>query len=723
MYAEILVEIKSKHTDKTFTYHIPEDLEDAISIGKRVVVPFGRQTLEGYVMNILSTCDIDTKEIIEVLDEEPVLNEEMLNLGHEMSKNTLSSLSACYTAMLPKALKAKHGTQINKKIVTYLKLTKSKEEILENVSSSSQKDVINLFNENLPLKKTIANKVSASSVKTLLKKGYLVEVEEEEYRYTLKDEPQEEEKKLNPEQQAVVEKITSLMNESNTFLLHGVTGSGKTEVYLQVIKEVLNQNKTALVLIPEISLTPQLVSRFNKRFPGVIAVLHSGLSDAERYDEWRKILRSEVSIVIGARSAIFSPLENIGVIIVDEEHSESYKQENNPKYHAIEIATLRSKTHQCPLILGSATPTLSSMARALKKRYIYLPLTKRANGSVLPNITIVDMAEETKNRHPILSRELECKIIEKLNKNEQVMLLLNRRGHSTTITCSSCGFTYRCPHCDITLTYHKRSNNLRCHYCGYTKYIDDRCPKCHEKALNYYGLGTEKLEEFLMNAFPTARIIRMDADSTTKKGMYEQITKDFYDHKYDILLGTQMISKGLDFPSVTLVGILNADASLNIPDYRSNERTYALLSQASGRAGRAQNPGEVVIQSFYPDNFILNCVKENNYTKFFKYEMNIRKTLKYPPFYYLATLTIKSKDYSLAMMEAKKAKEFLERSIDPSSIVLGPAASSMFLLNNIYHFELLIKYRFDELLLPALQELDSLLLLNSKVQLDIDFLN
>ena len=519
MYAEILVEIKSKHTDKTFTYHIPEDLEDAISIGKRVVVPFGRQTLEGYVMNILSTCDIDTKEIIEVLDEEPVLNEEMLNLGHEMSKNTLSSLSACYTAMLPKALKAKHGTQINKKIVTYLKLTKSKEEILENVSSSSQKDVINLFNENLPLKKTIANKVSASSVKTLLKKGYLVEVEEEEYRYTLKDEPQEEEKKLNPEQEVVVEKITSLMNESNTFLLHGITGSGKTEVYLQVIKEVLNQNKTALVLIPEISLTPQLVSRFNKRFPGVIAVLHSGLSDAERYDEWRKILRSEVSIVIGARSAVFSPLKNIGVIIVDEEHSESYKQENNPRYHAIEIATLRSKTHQCPLILGSATPTLSSMARALKKRYIYLPLTKRANGSVLPNITIVDMAEETKNRHPILSRELECKIIEKLNKNEQVMLLLNRRGHSTTITCSSCGFTYRCPHCDITLTYHKRSNNLRCHYCGYTKYIDDRCPKCHEKALNYYGLGTEKLEEFLMNAFPTARIIRMDADSTTKKGM------------------------------------------------------------------------------------------------------------------------------------------------------------------------------------------------------------
>lgn len=723
MYAEILVEIKSKHTDKTFTYHIPEYLVSDVLIGKRVVVPFGRQTLEGYVLNILDHSDIDTKDLIEVLDEEPVLNEEMLDLGREMSRLTLSSLSACYGAMLPKALKAKHGTQINKKYITFLKLTKSKEDILDNVSSSSQKDVINLFEDNLPLKKTIANKVSASSVKTLLKKGYLIEVEEEEYRYQLKKEEQEEEKILNPEQQEAVDAIVSSFESSNTFLLHGVTGSGKTEVYLQVIKKVLEQEKTALVLVPEISLTPQLVARFNKRFPGLIAVLHSGLSDAERYDEWRKILKGEASIVIGARSAVFSPLKNIGVIIIDEEHSESYKQENNPRYHATLMAKIRSNTHHCPLVLGSATPTLSSMARALKKRYIYLPLTKRANDAILPNIEIVDMAEEVKNRHPILSRELECKIIEKLNKNEQVMLLLNRRGHSTTITCSSCGFTYRCPHCDITLTYHKSSKNLRCHYCGYTKYIDEYCPKCHEKALNYYGLGTEKLEEFIENAFPRARVIRMDADATTRKGMYEKITTDFYEHKYDILLGTQMISKGLDFPNVTLVGILNADASLNIPDYRSNERTYALLSQASGRAGRNKTPGEVILQTFYPDNFILKCVKENDYMKFFKYEMNIRKTLKYPPFYFLTILKIKSKDYKEASNEAKKAKEFLESKLDKTSIILGPATASMFVVNNVYHFELLIKYRFDENLIPTLKELDELILLNSKVQLDIDFLD
>ena len=303
------------------------------------------------------------------------------------------------------------------------------------------------------------------------------------------------------------------------------------------------------------------------------------------------------------------------------------------------------------------------------------------------------------------------------------MLLLNRRGHSTTITCSNCGYTYRCPHCDISLTYHKSSNQLRCHYCGYTKYKDDRCPNCHEDALNYLGLGTEKLEEYLENVFPTARIIRMDRDSTTTKGMHEKIITDFYDHKYDILLGTQMVSKGLDFPHVSLVGILNADASLNIPDYRSNERTFSLLCQASGRAGRKDTTGEVIIQTFYPDNFIMQCVKEQNYQKFCKYELNIRKTLKYPPFYYLCNLTIRSKDYEEAVKEARKAKEFLETKLDKTSLLLGPTTANMFLVNKVYHFEILIKYKSDEKLISALKELDEMCLLNSKIALDIDFLS
>lgn len=723
MYVDVLVEIKNKHVDKTFTYKVPKSLEADVEVGKRVVVPFGKMTLEGYILNRKDQSDIETKEILEVIDEEPVLNVEMMTLGTFVQEKTLASLSACYGAMLPKALKAKKSVTLSKKMVSYLKLAMGYEEIYAKLTNDSQKRILELFQqEDLVLKKE-ANKISASAVKTMLKKEYIEQLEEEVYRYQLKEVEKEAKKIFTPSQEKAYQKIKEELNTEKVFLLHGVTGSGKTEVYLQLIEDVLNLGKTALVLVPEISLTSQLTERFHKRFGNNIAVLHSGLSDAERYDEWRKILREEVSIVIGARSAVFAPLKNIGIIIMDEEHSESYKQENNPRYHALDIAKKRAETHHCPVILGSATPSLSSMARAIKGVYQYVPLLERANQKKLPNILIVDMALEVQNRHPILSRELECKIIEKLNKNEQVMLLLNRRGHSTTITCSNCGYTYRCPHCDISLTYHKSSNQLRCHYCGYTKYKDDRCPNCHEDALNYLGLGTEKLEEYLENVFPTARIIRMDRDSTTNKGMHEKIITDFYDHKYDILLGTQMVSKGLDFPHVSLVGILNADASLNIPDYRSNERTFSLLCQASGRAGRKDTTGEVIIQTFYPDNFIMQCVKEQNYQKFCKYELNIRKTLKYPPFYYLCNLTIRSKDYEEAVKEARKAKEFLETKLDKTSLLLGPTTANMFLVNKVYHFEILIKYKSDEKLISALKELDEMCLLNSKIALDIDFLS
>lgn len=723
MYVDVLVEIKNKHVDKTFTYKVPKSLEADVEVGKRVVVPFGKMTLEGYILNRKDQSDIETKEILEVIDEEPVLNVEMMTLGTFVQEKTLASLSACYGAMLPKALKAKKSVTLSKKMVSYLKLAMGYEEIYAKLTNDSQKRILELFQqEDLVLKKE-ANKISASAVKTMLKKEYIEQLEEEVYRYQLKEVEKEAKKIFTPSQEKAYQKIKEELNTEKVFLLHGVTGSGKTEVYLQLIEDVLNLGKTALVLVPEISLTSQLTERFHKRFGNNIAVLHSGLSDAERYDEWRKILREEVSIVIGARSAVFAPLKNIGIIIMDEEHSESYKQENNPRYHALDIAKKRAETHHCPVILGSATPSLSSMARAIKGVYQYVPLLERANQKKLPNILIVDMALEVQNRHPILSRELECKIIEKLNKNEQVMLLLNRRGHSTTITCSNCGYTYRCPHCDISLTYHKSSNQLRCHYCGYTKYKDDRCPNCHEDALNYLGLGTEKLEEYLGNVFPTARIIRMDRDSTTTKGMHEKIITDFYDHKYDILLGTQMVSKGLDFPHVSLVGILNADASLNIPDYRSNERTFSLLCQASGRAGRKDTTGEVIIQTFYPDNFIMQCVKEQNYQKFCKYELNIRKTLKYPPFYYLCNLTIRSKDYEEAVKEARKAKEFLETKLDKTSLLLGPTTANMFLVNKVYHFEILIKYKSDEKLISALKELDEMCLLNSKIALDIDFLS
>ncbi len=716
MYADVLVEIKAKQVDKTFTYLIPTNLKDKVKVGLLVVVPFGKKQVEGYVLNIHDKkIDFETKEIISIKNEESVLNEELIELGYFLKEETLCSLSNCISSMLPKALKAKSGNVVNKKYVSHLILVSK-----DGKFNVQQQNIIDLFKDNSEILKKDAYLISESATKTLIKKGNIKEIKKEEYRYNLSVDELDKPKKLNLEQENAVNKISSYFNTSKTILLHGVTGSGKTEVYMHLIEKVIKQNKTALVLVPEISLTPQLILRFNKRFPKQIAVLHSHLSDGERFDEWRKIEKGECQIVIGARSAVFAPLKNIGIIILDEEHSDSYKQENNPKYHARKVAIKRSNYHNCPVILGSATPSLDSMARALKKRYEYITMNRRASGGDLPLITLVDMSEEAKARHNILSRELEYKIIERLNKKEQIVLLLNRRGHSTIITCANCGFTYRCPYCDITLTYHKTNKHLRCHYCGYTKYVDDKCPNCHEKSLNYYGLGTEKLEEYLMEIFPTARIVRMDADSTTNKGVYEKIINDFQEEKYDILLGTQMVSKGLDFPKVSLVGIINADTSLNIPEYKSNERSFALLTQASGRAGRSNINGEVIIQSYNIMHPILKCVLNHNYQAYFNYEMKIRKTLKYPPYYYLVQIKLKSRDFNLVSNEIKKVKNYLERNISKESIVLGPSPANPFLINGIYNYEILVKYRIDDKLINSLKDLDKIYTIMPRISLDID---
>ncbi len=716
MYINVLTEIKNKKLDKTFTYKVPFSLENEVAIGKRVLIPFNHLTLEGYIVSFTDEAPLNPKEILAVLDDEPVLTEEMLILGKFLHDKTLSSLTSCYDVMLPKALKAKKGTNINIKKQSYLALKIPYDDALKMVQNAKQKEIILAFKEQKEILKKEISLISSSAMNTLVKKAVLQEIYKEKYRYEIKN-SKTTEKTLNEEQQKVYEKIKGGFHTNKTYLLHGVTGSGKTEVYIKLIKEVLKEGQTALVLVPEISLTPQLIERFTGVFQKDIAVLHSGLSDAEKYDEWRKILKEEVSIVIGARSASFAPLKNIGIFILDEEHSESYKQENNPRYHALDVILKRSEIHNAPVVLGSATPSLSTMARAHKKVFEYTYLSKRAKDSVLPEVYLVDMAEENKKNHPIISRLLENKITEKIEKKEQVMILLNRRGYSTTLTCSNCGFTYRCPNCQITLTYHKKVNQLRCHYCGYTKYYNPLCPNCHEEGLNDYGMGTEKLEEYLGKKFPMAKIIRMDRDTTAKKGTHEQIIADFQNQKYDILLGTQMISKGLDFPNVTLVGILNADATLNIPDYKSNEKTFALLSQTCGRAGRNNKKGEVVLQTFNPDNYIMKCVSKNDYFAFYKYEMNIRKTLKYPPFYYLANLIFKSKDYEKVAKEAKKAKSYLEQNLDNNYIILGPTAANVFMVNKIYHLEISIKYKNKDLLMPVLKDLFTY----TKVDLDIDF--
>ena len=497
-------------------------------------------------------------------------------------------------------------------------------------------------------------------------------------------------------------------------------GSGKTEVYIKWIEKVINMGKTAIMLVPEIGLTTQIAIRFYEAFGSDVAILHSSLSPGERYDEYLKIMAGKVKIVVGTRSAIFAPLKNIGIIIIDEEDSNSYKQDNTPKYHARDIAIYRSQYNNIPLVLGSATPSLESFARAFKNVYKLLKLTKRVGEAKIPKIHIVNMEEEIKKRNTIFSDLLKEKIKEKLLKQEQIILLLNRRGFATFITCSNCGYTYKCPNCDITLTYHKSTNNLICHYCGYQIKKANRCPKCQEESLNYYGLGTEKLEEKIKELSPGIRVVRMDQDTTRNKGMHEKIIKEFKEHKYDLLLGTQMISKGLDFPKVSLVGVINADTTLNIPDYRSSENTFALLNQVAGRAGRSDILGEVIIQTYNPDNFCLKCVKENNYDAFYLQEMFFRKKLKYPPYYYLVSIKIIGKDYEKTLENAKKVKYYLSKNLSKETIILGPTTAAILKYKNEYRMQIIIKYKYDDKLIKVLKELDSLFISIKDNYIDID---
>ncbi|KXF72734.1 primosomal protein N', partial [Enterococcus faecalis] len=472
------------------------------------------------------------------------------------------------------------------------------------------------------------------------KNGWLTFIEKEAYRDPFANQTFEKTTalSLNAEQQVAVETILQSVQEqqSQTYLLEGITGSGKTEVYLQVIAEVLNQGKTAIMLVPEISLTPQMVQRFKSRFGEHVAVMHSGLSQGEKYDEWRKIERGEAEVVVGARSAIFAPIENIGVIIIDEEHEASYKQEETPRYHARDLAIWRSEYHHCPVVLGSATPSLESRARAQKNVYQRLRLTQRANqAATLPTIDVVDMRQEVENGNvSSFSMSLQEKLQERLEKNEQSVLLLNRRGYSSFVMCRDCGYVLPCPNCDISLTLHMDSKTMKCHYCGHEERIPYRCPNCGQDKIRYYGTGTQKVEEELQTLLPDSRILRMDVDTTRRKGAHEKILRTFGEGQADILLGTQMIAKGLDFPNVTLVGVLNADTALNLPDFRSSERTFQLLTQVSGRAGRAEKPGEVIIQSFNPEHYAIQLAKAQDYEDFYTKEMYIRHRGDYPPYYF-----------------------------------------------------------------------------------------
>ena len=717
MYAEVLVEYPSKKIDKTFTYIIPYNLRNKLNLGMHVSIPFNNKIINGYVLKILNSYEnsYELKEIIDIKNEELVFSDELINVANFLHKKTLAPLISCYQVMLPSALKIKNQKSNYKKYDEYIELICNV--CIDDFKGKKQKELINDLVHN---KRVLKRDYDYSVVKNLLDKSIIKIIKEEKYRINKIDYENHFKFKLNDEQSNVFDIIKSELNEFNTFLLEGVTGSGKTEVYLNIVEETIKQNKNVIVLVPEISLTMQVVNKFYDWFGSNVAIFHSALSDGEKYDEYMKIIRGEVSVVVGTRSAIFTPLKNLGLVIIDECHSDTYKQENSPRYNALEVAEFRCKYNKCPLILGSATPQLEVRARALKGVYKHLLIRKRVNQSEMPKISLVDMTEEIKKRNFIFSDILKDKIKEKIAKNEQVILFLNRRGFSTTITCSSCGYTYKCKNCDITMTYHKSTNNLRCHYCGYTLIKSETCPECKEKSLGFLGLGTEKIEEEINKLFPNLRVIRMDQDSTSKKGSHDKIIESFKNHEYDILLGTQMISKGLDFPLVTLVGVINADSSLNIPDFRSNERTFELLTQVSGRAGRSKKTGEIIIQTYNPDNEVLNYVKNNDFDGFYNYEMNLRRLLKYPPYYYLASVKIVSKDYKKASMEATNICKYLKDNLDNTTIVLGPSTHNLFKFNNTYRFVIVIKYRFDAKLDNILKRIDDEYLFNNNVNIEID---
>lgn len=713
MIAGVLVEVTNKSVDRIFDYIIPKELEKKIKVGKRVFVPFGSRSLLGFVLEIKQASDVNNlKEIYDVIDDEVILNKELLELGQYLHKTTLASLISCYQVMLPKALKASIKSNVNKKYrkVYYLNDFSNKK------ITEKQQKVIDLFKDKDKLNRDELKDVSLSILNTLVKKDILRVEEEEVYRldYEKKD---QKIKKLTPLQESCVNNI--LNTEKLVSLLFGVTGSGKTEVYMELIARYLEKGLKSIVLVPEISLTPQLIKRFQERFGERIALLHSSLSDGEKYDEYRRIVRDEVDIVIGARSAVFAPIKNPGLIIIDECHSDAYKQENNPRYNAKEVAIKRAEENNAKVVLGSATPMLEEYARSLKNVYNLVTLKSRVNGS-LPLVELIDMNKEIKRSKGHFSLPLVKAINNVIEKGEQVILLLNRRGYSSFVTCSNCGESIKCPNCDITLTYHKSSNILRCHYCGYATKYQVTCPSCHENSLKDLGVGTERIEEELNTIFPNYKVIRMDVDTTSRKGAHKKMIDAFSRREADILLGTQMVAKGLDFPNVTLVGVINADTSLMLPDFRSSEKTFALLNQVAGRAGRSLKPGKVIFQTYNEDHYAIKYAKENDYESFYKEEMKARKLMKYPPYYYLVSLNISSKDSKQALIEAKKCEKVCLKYLD-KTIILGPSPATVFKKQNIYHYQLILKYQYQDNIYEVLEKLVKYYAAINKVNLEVDF--
>ncbi len=709
LYAEIILNSEALEIDRPFTYKIPVELEEKVQVGQIVKVPFGmgNKTSEGFVLSIKEENEVNisfrVKKISSIITNEPIINEDDINLINFLRKKYLCKYIDAFRLLIPVGI-MKGAKSKRKKVIVF------KSGDLSCIQKSEgYVDIINFLRENsgkyTKSELINVNSISQYKLNKLIEKGLLVVEEETVFRYNNRTYNIDSEKELTFEQKHVLDEYNNSGN--NLFLLKGVTGSGKTEVYMRMVEEVLEKNQSAIVLVPEISLTPQMIERFKGRFGRDVALFHSKLSDGERFDEWFRVKEGKAKLVVGARSAIFLPVKNLGLIIIDEEHENTYKSDQNPKYQTKEVAEFLSEQKGCRVVLGSATPTIETYYRALTGDLKLLELNSRVDGKAMPPMKIVDMRNELRSGNiSLFSRELFRYMQEKISKGEQVILFLNRRGFSTFVSCRSCGYVFKCEECDISMTYH-RSGLLVCHYCGKTKRAPQKCPKCDSKYVKFFGAGTQRVEEEVKKYFKDARVLRMDVDTTRGKDSYENIYNSFKEGKADILIGTQMISKGLDFKNVTLVGVLAADMSINIPDYRAAERTFQIITQVAGRAGRGEKQGKVVIQTYTPEHYSLEYAVNYDYEGFYDKEFTVRALMKYPPFGKILLINGISKKEELLKNFMHKIfnviKPLAEKELEVH--VLGPIPCLVSKVKENYRWQIVIKGEFESEFAKKIKEL------------------
>ncbi len=739
MVAEVIINSTVKNLNKTFDYNIPADIAGIIKVGDRINVPFGnsKKLEEGFVIGFKEKSEYKVKDIVSI-QEGFNLKQEQIELAKWMARRYFCNLSDCIKMMLPPGTTSKIvDNRVREKNLNFVYLKKESEEIdflIETKKLKSEKQIrtLQFLQENdgvLISDLELFADVSRAIINTLEKNGYIEIVEKQVSRnpFINKNIKKDKELKLTNEQEVVYNSISNCIEQAiyKEFLIYGITGSGKTEIYLQLIRKTLEKNKSAIILVPEISLTPQMVDRFIARFgQDIIAVLHSKLSIGERYDQWQKIKKDEAKIIIGARSAIFAPVKNLGLIIIDEEHDDSYKSEMPPRYNAKEISKYIAFKNKIPLILGSATPDINTFYKAQNGEVEFLKLTKRANDSKLPSVEIVDLREELINGNKtMISRKLYDEISNNLENKKQTILFLNRRGFSTFVMCRNCGYSVKCKNCNITLTYHRKENKLKCHYCGYEQENVLVCPECGSNKIKYFGAGTQKLEEQINKMFPKASTIRMDIDTVTKKNSHEEILNKFKNDNIDILIGTQMVVKGHHFPNVTLVGVIAADSSLNMENYRANEKTFQILTQVAGRAGRENLPGKVIIQTYNPDSFSIECSKKQDYDMFYNTEIKLRKQLNYPPFCDIILFGISDTEEKIVQEVSNKIYNILLHKLKNINNInlYKPRPAPIDKIKNRYRYRVILKGSLNndsiELINDTLEEIYKI---NTKARIIVD---